>query len=162
MKEKGNINNYDNNQEIQLIETTVEGDSVVQSSSENINVDNNAGDYSLMRDSSLNAVNCVTNCSSEGEKAKKRNKNSNIDTKIASPGESTPRKKFKLTESTSSNDIISGGYSLSGIEDIGCCIKCKLDNNDGLMVQCKGCRKWWHYHCVGLEETDDLVPRLYL
>merc|ERR1719300_489086 len=89
------------------------------------------------------------------------NKSLNIDTKrkMTSPGESTPRKKYKSMESSSSNDIISGGCSLFGIEDIGCCIKCKLDNGHGLMLQCKGCRQWWHYHCVGFEETDNLVPR---
>merc|ERR1719300_1949771 len=76
-----------------------------------------------------------------------------------SPRELTPRKRFKLMVSPSINDVNSGGCSLSDIEDIGCCIKCKLDNGHGLMLQCKGCRQWWHYHCVGFEETDNLVPR---
>ena len=171
----GNINNYDNNQEIQPIETVLEGDSVTKSSDENINVNNNEVDYSVMRDSSLNAksvrlseslnaVNSVTNRSSESEKAKNRNLSSNMNTKLkkTSPEESNPRKKFKLMVSPSINDVNSGGCSLSDIEDIGCCIKCKLDNGHGLMLQCKGCRQWWHYHCVGFEETDNLVPRLYL
>ena len=169
------MNDDDNhNLRIESIETVAKRDSISQSINENINVCDTAdagGDSSLSKDFSVvdkseftNGVRC-SNGSHESEKAKNRNLSTIIDAKlkIVSPKDSTPRRKAKLMkESHSSNDFISGGYSLADIEDIDCCIKCKMDNGHGAMIQCYGCRKWWHYHCAGLEESDDFVSRLYL
>jgi len=172
VQERRDMNDDDNhNLRIESIETVAKRDSISQSINENINVCDTAdagGDSSLSKDFSVvdkseftNGVRC-SNGSHESEKAKNRNLSTIIDAKlkIVSPKDSTPRRKAKLMkESHSSNDFISGGYSLADIEDIDCCIKCKMDNGHGAMIQCYGCRKWWHYHCAGLEESDDFVSR---
>merc|ERR1719419_2023800 len=161
----------DHNLKIESIETVAKRDSISQSINENINVCDTAdagGDSSLSKDPSVidkseftNGVRC-NNGSHESEKTKNRNLSTIIDDKlkIVSPKDSTPWRNAKLMkESHSSNDFISGGYSLADIEDIDCCIKCKMDNGHGAMIQCYGCRKWWHYHCAGLEESDNFVSR---
>jgi len=172
VQERRDMNDDDNhNLRIESIETVAKRDSISQSINENINVCDTAdagGDSSRSKDFSVvdkseftNGVRC-SNGSHESEKAKNRNLSTIIDAKlkIVSPKDSTPRRKAKLMkESHSSNDFISGGYSLADIEDIDCCIKCKMDNGYGAMIQCYGCRKWWHYHCAGLEESDDFVSR---
>merc|ERR1719300_23758 len=159
----------DHNLKIESIETVAKRDSISQSINENINDCDTAdagGDSSLSKDSSVidkseftNGVGC-SNGSHESEKTKNRNLSTDAKLKIVSPKDSTPRRKAKLMkESHSSSDFISGGYSLADIEDIDCCIKCKMDNGHGAMIQCYGCRKWWHYHCAGLEESDNFASR---
>jgi len=104
--------------------------------------------------------NNLTNGSSGSESAKIRKLKisvENIDTKrkSISPFDPIPKRRLKLVkESWSTYDIVSGGIPVAEIEDIDCCVKCKMDNGHGAMVQCQGCQKWWHYHCVGLDEDS--------
>merc|ERR1719342_1615659 len=165
IQEKREKNKDDHILKIQSIETVVKGDSISQSINENVNVNKIAGDISSTKDSSiiakllLNGVRCsiLTNGSSESEGVKNAIRSAYIDTKLKiSSEESAPRKKLKLTKE--SNDVVSGDYSLSVTEDINCC-KCKMDNGQGAMLQCKGCGNWWHYHCAGLVVTDNSVYR---
>merc|ERR1719342_1922156 len=171
VQERKDMNDDDHNLKIESIETVAKRDSISQSINENINDCDTAdagGDSSLSKDSSVvdkseftNGVRCG-NGSHESEKAKNRNLSTIRDAKlkIVSPKDSTPWRNAKLMkESHSSNDFVSGGYSLADIEDIDCCIKCKMDNGHGAMIQCYGCRKWWHYHCAGLEESDKFLSR---
>merc|ERR1719342_1887700 len=104
--------------------------------------------------------NNLTNGSSGSESAKIRKIKisvENIDTKrkSISPFDPIPKRRLKLVkESWCTYDVSSGGIPVAEIEDIDCCVKCKMDNGHGAMVQCQVCRKWWHYHCVGLDEDS--------
>merc|ERR1719342_328447 len=171
MQERRDINDDDHSLKIKSIETVAKRDSISQSINEDIIVCDTAdagGDCSFSKDSSVIDKSEFTNgdsCSNgrlESEKAKNRNVSTIIDAKLKmmSPKDSTPRRKARLMkESPSSNDSISEGYSPRVIQGYCCIKRNKMDNSHGAMIQCKGCRKWWHYHCVGLDESDNLVTR---
>merc|ERR1719342_1977119 len=139
MQERRDTNEDDDNLKIKSIETVAKRDPISHSINEDIIVCDTAdagGDYSFSKDSSVIGKSELTNgvrCSNDSLESENENRNVttivNAKLKMMPPQDSTPKRKARLMkESSSSKDFISGVDSLSGIEDIDCCIKCKMDN----------------------------------